>query len=732
MPAAGESFTHLLSLMGRRVLMLDPEGTSARRSGGDIDLAVEQLDPLWPLRLPSGWRLCQVLHYDVMGWYWVLEHEGQTVAFDTIDDPLGIGRDAVPTERLIALAGTDPDAAAAAYLTAKRIRKSSFDPTEWNRIRTLARPVAEPYERALSWIFGGRVGKLLRHAVIETPAPRSGLRWNAHMMQWFRRRSSPARLLTSLSASARRWYARVAHPTGLFVVIAGPDGTGKTTLAEAMPEICRGPFRRSMHLHWRPGVLPRAGSLIGSHSADTTKPHARPSHGAVGSLASLAYHWLDFFVGGWVRFVPFRVRSGLIVLERGWLDIAVDPSRYRIALPGALVKVLGRTLVRPDLIIVLEAPPAVAAERKPEIEPNELVRQARAWRAVIPGRVNRVYLDAAAPAEEVRAAAREAVLSIMADRAMSRLGPGWAGLPRRSRPRWSLPRGPGPSSLSALSIYQPVTMRARVGWEIARALATIGAFRLLPRAQGPPESVRAAVAPYMPPRSTLAVLRSNHPGRFLALIVASDGSPHAVAKLATDQRGTIALEAEARKIESIGRFLERPLRAPQILAQSPGLLLLEAVKWTPRARPWELLPDVAHALGRAFVHSSKGADEGGMAHGDCAPWNLLKTREGWVLVDWEEAWTDAPPFYDVFHYLVQSHVLLGRPSVQELTGRHSHSSRAQGAIDAYAAGARLSASSSQGYLVEYLRISMQQLDPSLPEHGKALAARQRLLRLVGG
>ena len=64
------------------------------------------------------------------------------------------------------------------------------------------------------------------------------------------------------------------------------------------------------------------------------------------------------------------------------------------------------------------------------------------------------------------------------------------------------------------------------------------------------------------------------------------------------------------------------------------LLLLEAVEWSPRLRPWVLPSEVAFALGRAFAASADGGDRG-MAHGDFAPWNLLRTSDGWVLVDWE-------------------------------------------------------------------------------------------------
>jgi len=117
------------------ILHTPPEVADAGLSGLDVDCAVVGLDRRWPLRLADGWRLCQVLHYDLKGWYWVLERDGQVVCLDTIDDPSGLGRDGFPTARFHP--GQDLTAPAevqAAYLTAKRVRKGDLRDAEWARI----------------------------------------------------------------------------------------------------------------------------------------------------------------------------------------------------------------------------------------------------------------------------------------------------------------------------------------------------------------------------------------------------------------------------------------------------------------------------------------------------------------------------------------------------------------------------------------------------------------------
>ncbi|HEY7280440.1 MAG TPA: hypothetical protein VID47_02500, partial [Actinomycetota bacterium] len=606
------AYEDLLPLIGDRTFLVHPRSAEAEGGGGDVDLLVEHLDANWPLRLPSGWRLLQMLQYDVKGWYWVLERGGQTLAIDTVDDPRGLGRDGIPTDGLIELAERHPQAARAAYLTLKRIRKGIRREGDWRRISSWAATDPVAYRRALEWSLGGRVAARLTEGRDGVVPPDGLMEW-ARALLWLRRRSSPARMAASFGASMGRWYRRVLLPTGVYVIVVGPDGSGKSTLAEALPDLCAGPggpFRRWTHLHWRPGLLPRAGGLVGSPLADPTKPHGQTPHGTVGSLASVAYHWLDFFLGGWVRLTPVKVRSGLILLERGWWDVAVDPRRYRIAGFRRLVLFLGGFLMQPDLVLVLEAPSAALLSRKAEVGAEELERQTRAWHSTLPERVPRVYVDASQPEEAVRRASREAVFSLLAKRASRRYGIGWTGFPSTSSPRWLLPRGPAAAARSALRIYRPMTLSGMIGWEVARVVATTGLLRASPRADGPSEEVRALLAPYLPPRATLAIFRTNHPKRCVAMIVASDGRPLGVAKIALDDASDAALSREHHNLETLGPYLSAPVRAPRVLDRAPGILLLETVSWRPRARPAILPQEVAFGLGRAFAASSSQGNEG--------------------------------------------------------------------------------------------------------------------------
>jgi hypothetical protein len=193
-------------------------------------------------------------------------------------------------------------------------------------------------------------------------------------------------------------------------------------------------------------------------------------------------------------------------------------------------------------------------------------------------------------------------------------------------------------------------------------------------------------------------------GGYVALILDERGERHGVAKVATDTGAAAALDLKAACIEMFGKLLPSPLAAPRILAREEGLLLLEAVPWRVRPRPWRLDEEVAWALGAFFrAGAHQAAALLGPAHWDCAPWNLLRTESGWVLIDWEHASGAQPPFYDLFHYIAQANVLLERPSWPAVLDGFRYGDGWVGrAIGAYADGAGIGRRDATEFLTSYL------------------------------
>jgi hypothetical protein len=719
----------LAGLAGDRVVVLHGRRGDELQPGRDVDCLVEGLDTRWPLRLTGGWRLCQWHRYDLRAWYWVLERDGEFLALDTTDDPEGFGRDAVRTRSILSeMDGEPSELTHAAYLTVKRVRKGILDPAEWTRIGKVASRDPAGFAASLERLAGPELATLLASNAVAGVAPEPRVVRSANRLRWMRRFGSATRTIRALSMGARRYAERIASPSGLSVLVVGPDGVGKSTLAASISEACAPMFRRHARSHWRPGMLPRPGAVLGRRSSDPTRPHARAVFGRLPSTLLLGYYWVDFLVGGLLSDLPLKTRSGLVVRERGWWDLAVDPGRYRLRVDPLAVRILGAFLPRPDLVIALEADPDLIRDRKPELERHELERQLTAWRSASPSGVPTVRIDVSGSPDEMLRHAAEAVVRVMEARALSRLDDGWVALPGR-RIRWWLPRGPRAVARASVSVYQPVSGRALLGWTIAVGLGGNGGFRLLPRGSAPPGEVRRALARHVPPRGTLAVGRATHPGRFVALLLREDGSCHAVAKVATDAVGARALEAEEAALGRFAGMLPGPLVAPRMLDAEPGLLLLEPAEWTPRRRPWVLESEVARALGGLFRAGRRPAETGwmGPAHGDCAPWNLLRIPSGWALIDWESA-GEAPPFHDVCHHVVQSHALLGRPSSSEVIAGFVRGEGWVGsAVRAYAEAAELTADDASDSLVRYLRWAIQDRSVRTASERTGIERRRRLL-----
>jgi hypothetical protein len=111
---------------------------------------------------------------------------------------------------------------------------------------------------------------------------------------------------------------------------------------------------------------------------------------------------------------------------------------------------------------------------------------------------------------------------------------------------------------------------------------------------------------------------------------------------------------------------------------------------------------------------------------------MLRTAVGWVLVDWEDASDGAAPFYDLCHHLVQSHALLGRPTLQELLRGFRHGDGwVGGAVRSYAEAAREIEADAQSFLISYLQMTEGKVWVGRKSEAAVAARRTLLARLKG-
>ena len=155
---------------------------------------------------------------------------------------------------------------------------------------------------------------------------------------------------------------------------------------------------RKVEYAWtRVHSLPRRASSSG----DEARPHQVTTYSTFMSCLKVLYVFIDNWVGSLKRVGPMKRAGTLLLVDRGWWDMAVDQRRYRLKNSAWLVRLLGRFAPRPDLVVILQAPPATILQRKAELDAGELQRQMEVWRNVLPSRVPRELLDVDRPFGQV-------------------------------------------------------------------------------------------------------------------------------------------------------------------------------------------------------------------------------------------------------------------------------------------------------------------------------------------
>lgn len=194
------------------------------------------------------------------------------------------------------------------------------------------------------------------------------------------------------------------HRAGVVVVLCGPDGSGKSSIASALIARLRSTFpeKSRLHCHWKPWAKnANSQNQRTALLAEDTRPHDKQVRSMPLSLFYFGYHWLTFFLGMLFTVPRYTRRGGLVLIERFYYDFFIDQHRYRLYLPRQVVAIGYRFLPKPDLVFLLDAPADVLQKRKKEVSLAESARQRDAYRNLISKLPQGRILDATESAENV-------------------------------------------------------------------------------------------------------------------------------------------------------------------------------------------------------------------------------------------------------------------------------------------------------------------------------------------
>lgn len=225
-----------------------------------------------------------------------------------------------------------------------------------------------------------------------------------------RRRAHPLRTIAA-RAKKLAWRIRSAFPPaqGIHVVLLGPDGVGKSTVIEGLTGIFAQIFPGGVKTDTPAGLINRPQAASG-------RPHDKTPRGLAGSVAKAIY-WMSYYTPGYLLTVYPGLRTDSLHLSHRYLiDALVDPKRYRYGGPPWLLRLAWKLAVKPDLIILLDAPAETIQARKREVAPDETARQCEAYRALVGALPQGRIVDASQPVERVVAAVRDTIFEHMSRR----------------------------------------------------------------------------------------------------------------------------------------------------------------------------------------------------------------------------------------------------------------------------------------------------------------------------
>ncbi len=215
------------------------------------------------------------------------------------------------------------------------------------------------------------------------------------------------------SGLADQFTQRAASRKGAFIVLAGLDGSGKTTLARNLALLATRDkiFAGMRYFHWLPSLkesfefpLPESGNQ---------PRHTKSAGGVVAAILSaarLVKNLLRTRLAFWLWLRPKLRRGYLVLVDRYFYNYHLDPASVKYSGPKWLLAFAGKLFPQPDALIRLRAPTEVLLRRKQELSAAEIGRQAAALDALTFGDAAVISADASRPAEEL---ARDTLAQIL-------------------------------------------------------------------------------------------------------------------------------------------------------------------------------------------------------------------------------------------------------------------------------------------------------------------------------
>ena len=192
-----------------------------------------------------------------------------------------------------------------------------------------------------------------------------------------------------------------------FVVLIGPDGSGKTTLAkklinEVKEKTCC--FTSSYYLHGRFGIIPNLATLMGKEKEETNvmkfgveQTQDLEPHSVLRIVIYMMYYSIDFTLG-YFKLLRMRFSHKIIVADRYFYDYFYQEHFKKY--PKILYFLYMKMLPAPDLVIFLKADAEAIYARKPELSIERINTQQENIQKLLTDIDNSVIIDSSKELEQ--------------------------------------------------------------------------------------------------------------------------------------------------------------------------------------------------------------------------------------------------------------------------------------------------------------------------------------------
>ncbi|MGE4443328.1 MAG: hypothetical protein AB7D27_17870 [Desulfomicrobium sp.] len=283
-----------------------------------------------------------------------------------------------------------------------------------------AQESGDTFHTALEYALGPIWGQRLFSLACEK-RPEDSEKWIRslrHVLWWRAFKRSPFSTLARWANYWKNQLLRCANPPAPWVAILGLDGSGKSSIAKSIKEtLGHGkPFMDMRIAHWRPFFFRKCQDM-----SPIVEPHGKSERGIFSSLAKLGFLVLEWIFGFWQCVLFPRARGQLVIFDRHYIDLLVDPRRYRYGAPLWVARLTGALIPKPDMFILLDLPAEVARSRKPEVPLDEARRLRKRYLDLAQGLTNARVVAADRPLNEVVADVEEIILAEAHKRTTARM-----------------------------------------------------------------------------------------------------------------------------------------------------------------------------------------------------------------------------------------------------------------------------------------------------------------------